>query len=152
MKKSSSGGIIALAVLLALVSALYLSFNVVLPNLTDAERQKTLAENCKNPGFPAEGEKNTVFNPEKGVVYVTFFQDGADKTVELPYKPSTQFEGCSSAAKAVLNDVKANYEEYIQQSCADFKAILEGTKKMEPKNGKTPNRKGAEEFVKEYCS
>ena len=152
MKKSSSVGIVALAIFLALVSALYLSFNVVLPELTEAERQKTLAENCKNPGLPTEGEKNTVFDPEHGVVYVTFFQDGADKTVELPFKPSTDFEGCSDTAKEVLKDVKANYDEYIQQSCADFKAILEGKKRMEPKNGKLPNRKGAEEFVKEYCS
>lgn len=152
MKKSSSFGIIALAVMLALVSALYLSFNVVLPDLSEANRQKTLTENCKNPGLPGEGEKNTVFDPEKGVVYVTFFADGADKTVELPFKPSTNFAGCSDAAVEVLNDVKANYDEYIQQSCADFKAILDGTKKMEPKNGKTPNRKGAEEFVREYCS
>lgn len=58
---------------------------------------------------------------------------------------------CSPAAQEVIKEVQQTYDEYIMQSCNDFKNIIEHPENSKPKNGRTPNIKGAKDFISEYC-
>lgn len=140
----------SVAILGALATAVYLSFAVFTPAIAQVQVGNDLATNCAN--FRAVGgvEKNTLFDPDNGLVYVRFGEH-KDFDTKIPYKPETGFNGCSVEAKELLQGIKRDHEKFIAESCADFRAIIGGEKPLPEKGGQKANIQGAVDFVKQYC-
>lgn len=140
-----------IAISFALATALYLSFAVITPAVADFELKRELATNCANLNFPQSVERNTLLDPDNGIVYVQWSDNGNESNMRIPYEPQNGFRGCSQEVKALLTHVQEVYEKQIADSCVDFKAIISGAKPLPEKNGKKANIQGAVNFVNQYC-
>lgn len=153
MKKilSNSAHILTtVAVLGALATATYLSFAVFTPAIAQVQTGNEFATNCASFRAGEGVEKNTLFDPDKGIVYVRL-GGNEDFDTKLPYNPETGFKGCSLEAKELLQEVKQGHEKFLNESCADFRAIISGEKPLPEKGGRKANIQGAIDFVEQYC-
>ncbi len=138
------------AILGALATAIFLSFTVFTPAIAQVQTGNELVANCANFRAGENVERNTLFDPDKGIVYVRLGEhDGFD--TRLPYKPETGFSGCSQEAKGLLQEIKQGHEKFLAESCADFKSIISGEKPLPEKDGQKANIQGALDFVEQYC-
>lgn len=136
----------------SLILALYLSFVLIPQTLAQLQISEELSNNCANTIFPKDTEKNTVLDEEHGVVYVSWYENGHDVAIKLPYQPNNNFQGCSEEIKGLLNHVKGVHDKYISDLCIDFEDIIGGKKPLPEKNGLKANIEGAKNFVNKYCS
>lgn len=140
-----------IAISFALATAVYLSFMVVTPAVADFGLKRELATNCANLSFSQGVERNTLLDPDNGIVYVQWSDKGNELNIRIPYEPQNGFQGCSQEAKTLLSSVREAYEKQVSDSCVDFKAIISGTKPLPEKNGIKANIQGAINFVNQYC-
>jgi len=140
-----------IAIGLALATALYISFAVVTPAVADSELKRELTTNCANLSFSQSTERNTLLDPDNGIVLVQWSDNGNRRDTRIPYEPQSGFQGCSQEAKALLSHVREVYEKQVADSCTDFKDIISGAKPLPEKNGKKANIQGAVNFVNQYC-
>lgn len=137
---------------ISLVFALYLSFIVIPQTLAQLQVSEELSDNCANTIFPKDTEKNTILDEEGGVVYVSWYENGQDVNVKLPYQPNSGFFGCSEEVKGLLNHVKEVNDKYISDLCVDFKNIIGGKKPLPERNGMRANIEGARNFLNKHCN
>ena len=141
------------AVLSGLLSAVIVSLAFASPAFADWQSQRTLANNCGNVRFSADSEMNVLFDPESGIVRLEVFGPGnSENSMMLPYRPETNFSGCSQDAKALLVRVKEDQEKYVSDMCQEMTAIVSGEKSLPQKGGIKAHMNGAIEFVKKHCS
>lgn len=140
-----------IALSLALITALFFAFIIGSPVLAQYQLKTELANNCANTTIVAGTERNTVLDPENGVVSVELVNGGNISKFLLPYEPQIDFQGCSQDAKELLVHVQQAHEEYIADMCGAFKAIVSGEKPLPVKGGETANMQGAVDFVEQYC-
>lgn len=153
MKKILSNSVnvfTTVAVLGALITATYLSFVVFVPAIAQVQTGNDLTVNCARFHAGEGVEKNTLFDPDKGIVYVKLGEN-EDFGIKLPYNPETEFKGCSLEAKELLREIKQGHEKFLTESCADFQMIISGEKPLPEKGGRKANIQGAIDFVKQYC-
>lgn len=139
-----------IAIFGALATATYLSFAVFTPAIAQVQTGNELAANCASFRVGEGIEKNTLFDPDKGIVYVRLGEH-EDFDIRLPYNPKTGFKGCSLEAKELLQEIKQGHEKFLSESCADFQAIISGEKPLPEKGGRKANIQGAIDFVEQYC-
>ncbi|MBT9175434.1 MAG: hypothetical protein DDT22_01111 [candidate division WS2 bacterium] len=139
------------AIALALATALYLSAAFVVPVIYGFELKRELVANCSNLSFPNGVARNTLLDPDNGIVYVKWSNNGNESNIRIPYEPQSGFQGCSQQAKALLFHVQEVHEKQLTDTCVDFKAIVGGAKPLPEKNGTKANLQGAIDFVNQYC-
>lgn len=116
-----------------------------------------LQNNCAEYKLPYGLDKRIEINIEESSVYIDPVESSdqsIDDVVRLPLKKTKnvqEYAGCSVEAKKILYEVQSVYEDYITDSCADFKSVIEGRVPVPTKNGVTANPDAAKEFVSLYC-
>lgn len=140
-----------IAISLSLITALYLSFSAITPAVANLRIERELPQNCSNFNLQQGIERSILLNPDNRAVYVRWFANGGEFDTRLPYNPQNGFSGCSQEAKILLSQVQEVYEKQVADSCADFKAIINGNKSLPEKNGRKANIQGAINFVDQYC-
>lgn len=136
---------------LALVTALGLSFVIASPAFAEFQFNRELASNCANAVIPAGVERNTTLDSEGGVLTVELVSGEDVSKFMLPYKPDIDFQGCSQDAKELLVHVQEAHEARIADMCISFKAIVSGEEPLPVKNGETANMQGAVDYVEKFC-
>lgn len=133
---------------LALVTVLYLlSSSIVISAITDFQLKK----NCVNAQFPKNVSKDTLLDPESGILYVRWTEDGENFEIKLPFDAKGNFDGCSQHAKNILNFAKQDYENQIKGMCKSFAQIIKGERSVPEKNGERFNVQAAADFVNQHC-
>lgn len=137
-----------IAASLALVSVLYLlSSSIVISAITDFQLKK----NCASAQFPKDVSKDTLLDPEGGILYVRWTEDGENFEIKLPFDAKGNFDGCSQHAKNMLNFAKQDYENQIKGLCKSFTQIIKGERPVPQKNGERLNVQAAADFVTQHC-
>lgn len=139
------------AVTLGIVTAVGIAAVFASPTFADRQLQATLASNCRTASFPADVDKNVLYDPESGIVRVDIHVAGRERSVTLPYRPDISFSGCSADAQELLGRIKENEESYIAEMCTEMTEIVAGTIPLSERDGKKANMAGAEQFVKKFC-
>lgn len=146
-----------LPALLALISAVLVAFTVITPALAAFRLDRELANNCANYNLTENVRKDITIDIEDGIVSVTPHDSANPKgnaAILLPLSKSARvadYKGCSAQAIRILVDVQKSHDEYISKACENFKAIVNGIKPLEEKNGEVAHMEGAVQFVKQYC-
>jgi len=139
-----------IAISLALVTALVAVFVVASPVFAEFQLKNELANNCANYSSSEGVERNIAIDIDNRLVHVTF----ANQTTVLPLSKSASvadYSGCSTETTKLLTMVQKDIDKYITESCGNFKAIINGEKPLDEKNGETANMQGAIDFVEQYC-
>ena len=134
---------------------------------TDAyqiSRSKLLA-NCQSFSWADDANVEASIDAENGIAVVRKFSEASTslgdssasvvQEIVLPLKKnvaSTSFGRCSAPARKMMDRLQADYDEYIRESCTDFRNVLAGRKPVPIKNGKRANLEGARKFVRQFCS
>lgn len=123
------------------------------------QKNNQLQLDCKEYNIPRGSDKRIEIDIEEGVVYIGKRNENSTKTDSRIYtlpliktKNSKEVEGCSPESTDILNEVQTVYQEYISESCDDFKNVLKDKGHIETKNGIEANIEGAEDFVKQFCN
>lgn len=123
------------------------------------QKDNALKADCKNYNLTSTVEKKVEIDIEEEIVYVSerfIDNDQNDAYVyKLPLlksKNQNDLVECSPQSINFLNEVQSIYKEYITESCADFKHILQDKDAVPVKNGVKANIEGAKEFVNKFCN
>lgn len=136
---------------LAVGTALMLSSTVLAAPMTTIAEKLLLADQCARAVIPQGAHIHTVLDPESNTVAVTWYTEEQEHNFNLPYSPGNNFRGCNPSNNAVLTQVRENYNQEVQDTCTEFKAILGGQIPMPTKNGQTGNPVAAQRYVARHC-
>ncbi len=144
---------VAFIIALGLVMAVH-------PLVYGYQREQELKENCASYKLSRNADKKILIDIEEDIVSIKANdlrgkpKATSDGQIDLPLKKASNaggFEGCTSDAMSILNEVQEVYQDYITESCSDFKLIIEGEREVPTKNGITANVDAAREFYDWYC-
>lgn len=135
----------------ALISALVLVFTVVTPVFANMQQSAALANNCATAVIPANAERNTILDADKGILLVEVVTGESVSKLALPYQPQEGFPGCSQDAKELLIHVQHAHEAKVADMCIAFKDVVSGEKPLPEKNGEKANIQGAIDYIDNYC-
>lgn len=142
---------IAVALGFALISAIVLSYTVVTPAFAEIQQRAELADNCANATIPANAERNTVLDADKGILLVEVVSGDSVSKFALPYEPEKDFRGCSQDARNLLVHVQEAHDAKVADMCESFKAVVNGDEPLPEKNGEKANIQGAIDYIDRYC-
>lgn len=138
------------------LAALYLS----VPSNAYQISKETLLQNCRNFTPGSYEESDAVIDIANGITIVRGHNSASSQAsaalveVELPFKKnisSFEYRGCTLAARKIMDSLQADYDQYITESCKDFRNVLSGRKPLPIRNGRKAQIEGARQFVSKYC-
>ena len=137
----------------SLASALILTFAVISPVLAQVQQNMVAQANCASFQYSAGTEPTIITDTETGTVNISFTDaNGAEKQTQLNFKGNKGFAGCSSQAKRILTDIKAQQAKYNSDICNEVTDVVNGKRGMLAMDGKSPSMDDAKVFQKHICA
>lgn len=129
------------------------------PAVSAYQLKQELKDNCKAYKLPYAADKKIEIDIENEVVEITSPKLKKDvsssESIKLPLiNPETNpdYASCTTEAKEILLVAQDVYDDYVSESCEDFKAIISGEKPLPERDGKKADIAGAKDFYGRFCT
>ena len=137
----------------AIITAFVLSYFVVNPAIAEYQLDKEVKQNCrelKKSSPDAELDIRSI-EPDTGLVAINQPVEGRDNIKLFSFKSSDNFEGCNDLAKKELAKINSFIAKQDADTCADFRAVVEGRKPVHEKDGRKGDINAAKRYVEKHC-
>ncbi len=136
----------------SIISAVILSLSIISPAIANVRQGIDTHTSCVNTVFPDNTERDIVVDPDAGLMYVGYEENGVQKNVTLSIKDDSRFYECTDGVQELVSLARKNNDKMNSDTCIELKDIASSAKPIPMlDDGKKMDITDVNNYISKHC-